>query len=261
MKKSFILFFCLCTVFTSVAQPWRLAGVVHRAPDFFTTDRLRNLYLSSSDGLFLYDDSCTLRHAFTEKTFGSISSVDATDPLKILVFNAAFRKITLLDSRLIIQSSMSLYDLGIARPDLICTSPNKGYWVFDGRDKKLVKFNDQFKKIMEGDPLTRYAANLNPDYLTETSQWIFLNNPPGDILVLDKYGTYYKTIRSGCSSSIQADGGKIFCMTDDSLKTIDVNTGESTALPLPQTEGVKQCRFESGRLFISFKDSIAVYEF
>lgn len=262
--KRFFSFVFYSTLFFSpslYSQNWRIINTIIKPFTFFTTDKLGSLYLVGNDGLFAFNDSAEIISGFHDKSFGTISYVDATDPLKILVYNYDFKKVFILDNKLSLQVSFSLYDLGIVQPELVCTSLNNGYWVYDGQQKRVLKFNSDLQKEFEGEQLSNYAEQLNPTYIVESSQWIFLNNASSGIIVLDRYGTYYKTLRPETNSPIQVYNNRLYYLTEGKLHSIDVKSNEEAELNIPPVKDAFQARIENKRIFIAGKDSVSIYEF
>src|ERR1051325_6315709 len=97
----------------------------------FTTDNLGNDYLLNGNLLEKYDGDGNFQKNFSNKNLGSISSVDAGNPLKVLVFYRSFQQVIFLDN-MFSQSgnSISLDALGYNQTSLACSSHNSGFWIF-----------------------------------------------------------------------------------------------------------------------------------
>jgi len=69
---------------------------------------------------------------YSNKRFGTITSIDCTNPLKMLVYYKDFQQLVFLDNQLTQNSeAISLEDLGYEQTDLICTSMNNSFWLYN----------------------------------------------------------------------------------------------------------------------------------
>ncbi|MFI5218259.1 MAG: hypothetical protein ACHQNT_02135 [Bacteroidia bacterium] len=232
---------------------------------FFTTDHLGNSYLVNENGLFKYDKDGNLTASFTAKIFGQIQFIDATDPLKVLVFNKDFALVNTLDSKLSIQTQFNLRDLPVQQPALICTSRHDGYWVFDKQTNQLKKYNSSLQLMFESNDISQLiAAEINPVFLIESEKWLWLNNPSSGILVFDSYGTYLKTLDKSDTYSVndfQADDDRIVFSEGNSIREINHTKLLSKEITYPHVGDVIKMRIEQNRLYIQKKDVFEIYAF
>ena len=231
----------------------------------FTTDHLGNSYLVNENGLYKYDKDGNLTSSFTAKEFGPIQFIDATDPLKVLVYNKDFALVNTLDSKLSIQTEFNLRDLQIQQPILICTSRYDGYWVFDKQTNQLKKYDSSLQLMFESSDISQLLnIEINPVFLIESEKWLWLNNPSSGILVFDSYGTYHKTVEKSDTLSVtdfHADDDKIIFSERNSLYEINPSRLVSKEITYPQFNDVIKMRIEQNRLYIQKKDIFEIYAF
>ncbi len=255
------LFALLAWAGAATGQDYRPVATVSRDCAFFTTDPLGNAYLVDADGLFKYDPDGRLLSSFSNKGFGKITSVDATDPLKIVLFNSAFRKVYLLDDKLAVRSSFDLLELGMEQPTLICMSRYDGYWVYDAVSRQLVKFNNNLQRVADGELLAGRLPGLDPDYLVESSRYIFLHDPATGVILADRYGTYFKTLHDVHGTGFQCEDESIWFAEDGELVRLQVATRVRATSPLPEGLDARQVRVEKNRLYVSTADAFYIYSF
>ena len=112
--------------------------------DYFTTDNLGNIYLIHEDELIKYLPGGKLFARYSNLKLGSITSVDATNPLKILLYYRNFQQIVFLDNQLSQNSEpVSIEKLGYEQADLVCAGSNNSFWIYNKQNSELIRF-DQF---------------------------------------------------------------------------------------------------------------------
>ena len=82
------------------AQDYTLIQKLPAKNASFATDYLGNLYLINDYNLSLYDSNGNFIKKFEEYKSGKISSIDVSNPLKILVYYADFMIVKVLDKTL-----------------------------------------------------------------------------------------------------------------------------------------------------------------
>ena len=98
MRKIYFLLITL-TAFAFVTDQFSLVKTISIKTDFITTDNLGNCYAVRGNILEKYDYKGTLLKTYSNKQYGKISFVDATNPLKLLVFYNGFLQGMLLKKR------------------------------------------------------------------------------------------------------------------------------------------------------------------
>ncbi|MEJ7681254.1 MAG: hypothetical protein WKG06_26085 [Segetibacter sp.] len=146
MKKfSAILIACLFSLITygqhdsilKVSMVRKLTGEIKD----FTTDNLGNIYLLNfvnqikkvnerGDSIAVYNDV---------RRYGKIYSIDATNPLKVLVFYKDFSAIVVLDRLLNARTAIDLRKQNILQVSTVTSSYDNNIWVFDELDSKIKK--------------------------------------------------------------------------------------------------------------------------
>lgn len=264
LKILFFLFFFSCNYFV-VADSLTVVKKIEKSISFFTTDNLGNCYLVDETGLYKYDLQGTLLSSFTEKKYGSIQYVDATDPLKVLVFNKDFSSVVLLDAKLSVQNSFNLHDLNIQQPLLICMSRHDGFWVFDKQTNQLKKFNFALQLIFESSDISQLmSTEISPEFLIESEKWLWLNNPAVGVLIFDMFGSYLKTLESkdsNITADFQVNDDKVLFSTGNTFKEINQTTFITKEITYKELEGAIKMRLEQNRIYVLKIKSFEIYSF
>ncbi|MEO5569651.1 MAG: hypothetical protein ABIT08_11580 [Bacteroidia bacterium] len=264
LKFSIIIFFLFSSHYL-FADTLTLLNKIDAQVSFFTTDLLGNSYIVTENGLFKYDLNGKLLFSFSQKTFGTIQFVDATDPLKVLLFNKDFSNAIILDKNFAVQATYNLRNLNLQQPVLICISRHNGYWIYDKQTNQLKKFDNAFQPVRESSDLSLLInAEINPVFLVESEKWLWMSNPASGVLIFDMFGTYLKTLEIKDASdleNIQVNDDKIILSHGNTLKETNQSDLKSTEITYPELKDALKIRIEQNRLYVLEKDAFEIYSF
>jgi hypothetical protein len=259
MKKYLVLFFIFfATAFRS--GDYKLLNTVVGPASFMTSDNLGNLYLIVNNELRKYDENGTLLKTFSDKSRGMLSFADVSDPLKILLYYHDFRQLLFLDNMLSVKGdALLLDDLGILQPMLACTSYDNGFWVYDQQDFQLLRFDKNLNASNQSGNIVQLTGlKIKPNFLTEVSDKVYMNDPEHGILVFDKYGTYARTLPIKNLSSFQVREESILYSDSSKMIRYNLKTFEQQSMQLPQ-KNAAGVRIEKERLYIKDSTSVKIY--
>lgn len=158
----------------------------------FTVDNLGNIYVLSKDNRLkkLSPAGDSLAVFNDVRRYGKIASIDATNPLKVLVYYREFTTIIELDRFLNIVNTIDLRKQNILQAKAVGLAYDNNVWVYDELDARLKRIADDgslvdqttdFRQIFDSVPepvVIRDAANL-----------VYLYDPAKGVYVFDHYGT------------------------------------------------------------------------
>ena len=184
--------------------------------DFVDVDQAGNLYFVKDDQLKKYNSNGQLLKIYSNKKLGKIFSVDVSNPLRILLFYKDQSQIIYLDSQLSQNAeSIDLLNYNLEQTDLVCNSVNNGFWLFDRQNAQLFRMDAFFNKIVNtGNLNVLLSRKIDPNFILEKENYLFINNPDEGILMFDIYGTYYKTIPISGLKHFTVKSGKIYYFKD-----------------------------------------------
>ncbi|HKC68425.1 MAG TPA: hypothetical protein VKG26_09350 [Bacteroidia bacterium] len=225
--------------------------------DFFTTDNIGNTYLIKGEEIKKYSQTGDLLKIFSNKTTGKITSVDATNPLRILVFYKDFATILIIDDLLSQNGDpMNLLDYSLEQSDVICNSFNNGIWFFNRENMELVRLDETFKPVVNTGNLNRLlGADFKPNFMLENNGYLYLNNPTEGVYVFDIYGTYFKTIPIKNLQRFQVKENNMFYYMAGMLKSYNIKDLTQKELPF---KNVTDMRVEKENYFLFYPDSVVV---
>jgi len=259
--KKLIFIFLLLSMQVSAQSNYRLVTLIEGAASFFTTDNQANIYTVKGDELIKYDKSGKLMYKYSNKNFGDITFVDASNMLKILVFYREFSQVVFLDNTLSLSGEPVAFDkLGFQQVILACTSHNSNMWIYDQQNFSLTQLSQSYETLQQTANLSQVLnMDLQPDYMLEYDNKVYLDNPSTGILIFDVYGTYYKTIPVRNAHKFQPIGDWVYYMDGKTAKAYNVKTTEEHEFTMPVTT-FSSFRLEVGLLMIQTDDVIAIYE-
>jgi len=259
MKKISYLF--VLAAFSGFAQHSKLVTVIETKADIITTDIQSNIYVVKGNELSKYNKTGKLLYKYSNKNLGNIDFVDVSNMLKPLLFYKNFLQIIYLDNTLSTNGDpVALDRIGYNQAQLACTSFNNSIWLYDQQNLELVRLDQNLDRITgTGNLSILLNTQLQPNYLLEYDNKVFLNNPLTGILIFDIYGTYYKTISIPGIQHFQPIGEWVYFMTvDNKIEAYHIKTSEIKQFTIP-SENFINFRLETDILFLQNKDSILLY--
>ncbi len=232
------------------------------AAESFQIDHLNNIYAISSSTVSKYDAAGKLLYEYSNPQAGNITTVDVSDPLRILCFFEDQNELLFLNQQLaLIAGPFYFDDLDIFNVAAICATSHNRFWVFDSQNFKLVQFNQQLSISQQG---TSLSSILNDDdlpiQLVDNNNLLYLNIKSKGILVFDQFGTYIKTIPIKDILHFSVSKDKLVAQRSNreiisySLKTFDQEQHE---FDLPNNISFTQ--YINKQLYISDKQYIYKY--
>lgn len=202
-------------------------------------DELGNAYVVTTDNALIRftpeGDSST---DFRSIANGDIGYIDATNPLRILVYYPRFGKLVLLDRMLSLKSELNLRPLNLVNSSLVAQSADGNLWVYDRFNATLNKLDMQLNYQIRGNDLRQQLAELPaPVFITERERRVYMADTSTGILVFDQYGTYINTLSLPGVRQVQVIGKQLVFLRGTALVAYDLQAFRETAVPIPHTLG------------------------
>lgn len=207
-KKAFVLLISL--VSCTLARPMAVRA---QAPDslrfqysipelatFATGDNLSNTYLiSENNAIHKYDSLGRRVNTFTNKRLGSPTFLDASNPLKILVWYPDFQTLLWLDRTLNEMGRLEFSALELYAVRCVSMAFDGNIWIFDDAVSRAMKLSLDGQVLFESPPLNRYfTRRFSATRLRDSGQFVCLSDPESGFCLLDQYGNLveaYSTLR------------------------------------------------------------------
>jgi len=204
-----------------------------------TTDELGNIYAVLTDNtLARYNERGDSTGFYRSALNGEIGTIDATNPLRLLLYYPGFNKVQLLDRQLALKAEIDLRPLHIYSPTAVATASDGNIWVYDPFNARIIKFDESGRQIMEGIDLRQQLPFVpQAQFLLERDRRLFLCDTLQGILVFDQFATYLTTLPFKGVCELQVFGQQLVFKDGAVLRRYDMQDLRDEQLPLPDLEG------------------------
>jgi hypothetical protein len=170
----------------------QLVNVIKGGYTDFSVDNLGNILLldsnnqlkklsSAGDSIAIFNDV---------RKYGKVYSIDASNPLKILLYYRDFGIIVVLDRLLNIRTTIELRKQNIFQAKAICQSYDNAVWIYDEGEAKLKRLADDGTIIDQtGDFRLQLDEAPSPTFIEDHDRLVYLYDSSKGLLVFDYFGT------------------------------------------------------------------------
>lgn len=157
----------------------------------FTVDNLGNIYVLNSDNqlkkLGPKGDSLAVFNDVTR--YGKIASVDATNPLKLLVYYREFTTVVELDRFLNRINTIDLRKQNILQARAIGLAYDNNVWVFDELEARLKRISDDGSLVDQTTDFRQLFDSVpDPAVIRDQGGYVYLYDPAKGVYIFDHYG-------------------------------------------------------------------------
>lgn len=216
----------------SFAQELKPKAKVTTNAELLRVDNFGKLYLVSQNEISLLDPTGKFIVRNSNKLYGEISDLDASNGLELLLFFKDLSQIIFLDNQLAEKGKeLALEEIGFDQVTLACTSHGLGVWLFDQTRFELTRVDQNGKFTTKSGNLMQVLGFApQPNFMRENNNWVYLNDPKRGILVFDNFGAYYKTIPIFGVDYFQIKENRIFHSKDQYYISFDTKELKSDTL-------------------------------
>ena len=202
----------------------------------FTTDNLGNIFLVGErqqikklndhfDSVGLFNDV---------RRYGKLHSIDASNPLKLLLFYREFATIVVLDRFLNLRNTIDLRLSNIFQCRAIGQSYDNNLWAFDDLDYKIKKIDEGGKQLLETpDFRILFDAPPRPDKIEDFNRFLFAYDSTKGLSIFDYYGALKNQVALKKLKDVHGFSKGIIARDSTSLVYYEPSTIETTHQLLP----------------------------
>ena len=244
---------------------FRLKQVYQATIENFTADNLGNLYIITPTGQLkkLGPNGDSLAVFNEVRRYGTPSSMDVTNPLKMLLYYKDFSTVVMLDRFLNRVNTVDLRALSIFQAKAIGLSYDNNIWVFDDQAAKLKKVGDDGRLLMETVDL-RQAMDFvpAPEKILDQDGFVYLYDPEKGMFIFDYYGTLKNKLPVLSLRDVQVIGKTMAGRQQDKFIRYTLGTLElqESTLP-PEIRDAEQIRIMPQGIYVLNGDRIELYSF
>ena len=225
-------------------------------------DELGNTYVVRTDNtLIRYSSTGDSTGFYRSVLNGDIGLVDATNPLRVLLFYPAFAKVIFLDRMLTEKSETDLHRNNILQTNAVGTASDGRLWVYDPFNAKLLKLDENGVIARSGNDLRQELSFVpNPSFLLERDRKVYLCDTAHGVLIFDQFASYLSTLPILKVPQLQAFGDQLVYRINNTLHSYDLKTFGEKVLELPgNTANIVATSIGPTTLAILYKDRLVIY--
>ena len=226
------------------------------------SDPMGNVYIIKNNHLVKFVQDYSQAAEYTNLFLGNIHSIDVSDPLRILIYYKDHNQVVWVDNFLSeIRSPIWLDNLGADQAQLVCSSNQGGFWIFNGLNNQLQYFDVNLQFVHESITLNSLTGpDIQPTFMLEKSRNVYLNVPGFGILVFDLFGNYSKTIALEIPREFQMTDQNLFYFKAGELYSFDLLTNSPGKLQLPEEDGFIKVEMQPDFLYLFRHQGYSVYK-
>lgn len=261
-RCAYIFFFIAMAIASGAGAQSLLKSIPLSGPNLMTTDNSGNVYVVyKSNNLIRYNADGDSSASYNSISNGVIGGVDATNPLKVLLYYPDYSKIEWLDKQLSLKSELDLKTSHIYNATAVCVSTEGMLWVYDPLNAVLKKIDDQQNIITASNDLRSETGEVpQPAMLLERDYKIYLADTAHGIYTFDRFGTYINTLPFYNITKMQVVGSQLIYRHTDSLMVYDLRANTQKAVILKDAGHLLDARVERNRLYILYDDRLEIYK-
>jgi len=244
------------------AEPWKLLWSKSENAEMVFTDRLGDVYTVKGDALIKYKSNGSLFRIYSNKSLGQITRVDATNPLKVIVFYQDLSRVVFVDNTLSESGEpLRLETLDREQVNQVCWSYDNGIWLYDPVNFYLTRLDQRLKINVD-------IRNLNqilgfapiPNWMEEYGNHLFMSIPGRGILQFDIFGTYLRNIPIRDAEQFHVAGNFVLYRNKkQELNVYDMKALQNSAWEIPGGDFL-DFSFVQNKLYVLQRDSLKAYQ-
>lgn len=261
IRLSFLLLFTLFMAWRcDAADSLRLRRSIPMKARMLSSDPLGNLYVvKGNNTLIRYNSRGDSIGIFNEIKKGHITHIDATNPLRILLFLGDYNQVIVLNNMLSQRYALSLRNTGLLNVSCVANSADGRIWIYDPVAAILMKIDEQLNVIQRTD-LRNLSQNANyPTDMTEFDRNLFLADSIDGIRRFDPFG-FYRTTFPIHTTSLQFFNEYLVYYAFPFLHSYHITSFREKTMTLPDPETILQVRVERNALSVLRRESLDLYD-
>lgn len=192
--------------------------------NYITSDIFNNLYIVSKTDLQKLNEEGILLNTYSNKNLGDITFVDATNPMRIVLFYVHFNQVVFLNNKLSpLSEPILLDDLGFTSVGGVCNSSQNGFWIFDSRNSQLVMISSSLQLVFKGTKINiPDSVPSIPIFMSEHGKKVFLAFQNLGFYIFDQTGMQEKFIPVSSLQFMHVSGSTVYYLAEGKLWHMNV---------------------------------------
>lgn len=231
----------------------------------FEVDNLGNLYLFGArqqlkklsptfDSLAVFNDT---RH------FGKLYMLDASNPLRILLFYRDFGAIIILDRFLNVRTILNLRTAGYQQVSAITQSYDNNIWLYDELENMIKKIDESGKTLTSSpDFRVLFDDPPQPQELQDFNRYLYASDSEKGLIVMDYFGAVKNKLSFKGWHNLHSAGNGLVATNSTGLVYFQPGNPDTKNKPLPAPMlAAKKIRVHDGKLYVLDKEGrLGIYK-
>jgi hypothetical protein len=228
--------------------------------DLISLDLFGNMYSLKGNTVVKYNLSGEKSAEYTKTNVASFTSLDVSDPLKILLFSKFPPEIFRTDNNLTPQGNpLDLTGFGLPSPTLACNSFENGCWIYDEQLHELIRINNQgIIDQRSGNLEITDDAVPSVSGIFEKDFTLYVVMPTFGLWQFDRYGSLSGKIPLGPLDDAKMFNDKIIYRKSDRLFSYNLNTRNEISAQLPLKNPLNM-DISGNRILLQTNDSLFLF--
>ena len=266
----FLLFFSSCSAKITTpttekdSSSYELIKSLPIEAQFITSDKLAQLYVvTRKNDLIKYDSKGEELFRYTNNTLGELTHVDVTNPFNILLYYPEFLTVLTLNRTLNQSGEFSLFDLNVVDVQAVAMSNDNNIWLYDDVSFQIKKIDRKGEVITASENLSnQFSKVLQPNFILERDNWLYLNDPALGVLIFDTYGQYSKVVDVKGLLNFQVLDDQLVYRKENSLESFHLKSLNTQLIELPKDISKEhQISIQREKLFIKKEKVVEIYKY
>ena len=252
IRTAFFTLILLLSLSQLKAQEFQFIAKIDTVAKLASVDNFGNLFVvTPKNEVLKYNPQGKFLWNYTNKTFGDISQLDVTDPLRVILFYAGFQQIVVLNNNLSEISQYSFNQNPEKQITLIASANNNGFWVYDQINRELRKLTNSFTDDLKtGNIYQRNGFDMQANFMVSDEQYVFINDVQEGVRIFDQYGNFVKTAVIDSENEFEINGSEIYFFKNQKLMGYNYLTFEYKEVLLPTKSKISNALLRFNRLII-----------
>lgn len=233
--------------------------------NFVTADHLANTYLLHGFEVEKYDSTGRFVSRYSNNRLGKAGFVDASNPLKILVWYADFQTAVFLDRNMTELGRLNVAQAGFPAVRCLASAADGNLWAYDEATSFLLKLSTSGEKLLESQPLNLvFSQRFAPTCIRDDGgQTVFLSDPLQGLAVFDPFAQLDRILLIKDLTQFEVEGGILFSTGKESIRIENWRGLSAKNIPFPAAANSENTRnwLAKRRLFILRNSVLEVYGF
>lgn len=262
MRYLLSILLVLCAGVAAAADSLMVLRTVPLRARLLTVDETGNAYVVRTDNnLVRYNENGDSTGFFRSVTNGDIGAVDATNPLRILVYYPDYSRLVLLDRMLAPKSELDLRRLNIFNATVVAGSADGNIWIYDPFNARLKKINEQGMEVSSGNDLRQQLDEVpDPAFMTERERKLYLSDTGKGIFVFDQYASYVSRLPFTGVQYLQVYGTQIVYRKGTAFLSYNLPDAVEKSIDLPSGQGaILNAALVRDKLYVLYEKELVIY--